>query len=43
MVNSSDINSPKVLSNDDQLLNNEINSDAINAKNSNNRENDPWI
>ena len=38
-----DIYSTKIVSEDDQLLNNKINSDVSNSNFSNNKENDPWI
>ena len=38
-----DIYSTKIVSEDDQLLNNKINSDVSNSNYSNNKENDPWI
>ena len=38
-----DIYSSKIVSDDEQLLNNKINSDVSNSNYSNNKENDPWI
>ena len=38
-----DIYSSKIVSDDEQLLNNKINSDVSNSNFSNNKENDPWI
>ena len=38
-----DIYSSKIVSDDDQLLNNKINSDVSNSNFSNNKDNDPWI
>ena len=38
-----DIYSTKIVSEDDQLLNNKINSDVSNSNYSNNKDNDPWI
>ena len=38
-----DIYSTKIVSEDDQLLNNKINSDVSNSNFSNNKDNDPWI
>ena len=38
-----DIYSSKIVSDDEQLLNNKINSDVSNSNFSNNRDNDPWI
>ena len=36
-------NSSKIVSDDEQLLNNKINSDVSNSNFSNNKDNDPWI
>ena len=38
-----DIYSSKIVSDDEQLLNNKINSDVSNSNFSNNKDNDPWI